>query len=129
MLRPKHLLATLTIVSLFATVSSAQTNYQWRGAATGSWLTTGNWVNGVSGQYPGLSTAPGAGASTDIASFPTSVSASNVGIDMATAGGTLTLGAINFNSLSNVLVGNNSATPGILQLNGQTVNEIGRAHV
>src|SRR5438094_9322906 len=110
---------------LFATAAPvfAQTTSTWSGTTGGAWLTPGNWTGGVAGTYAGVSAAPGAGAATNIALFNNATA--NVGIDMGTAGGLLSLGAVNFQSPTALTIGNSSAaTPGTLQLNGATVGGV-----
>jgi autotransporter-associated beta strand protein len=109
-------------VAVTAAPAFAQT-YTWIGADGGAWLTPANWTGGSAGKYPGTSAAAGSGTATDIALFNNATA--NVGIDMGAAGGTLTLGAINFQSGTALTIGNSSAgTPGALQLNGATVNGV-----
>src|SRR5947207_15792052 len=88
--------AVVALVALPHPRAAAQATYTWAGTSAGAWLAAGNWAGGPAGTYPGASAAPGSGASTDIARF-TNATAS-VGIDMGPACGTLSVGAINFQS-------------------------------
>lgn len=114
--------SVLALISLLNSQAKAQTTYDWTGASNGAWLTTANWANGVINTYPGVSGAAGAGNAGDVARFTNATTA--VGIDMAAATGQLSLGAIDFNSLTSLTIGNSAASAGILQLNGATVNAV-----
>lgn len=101
----------------------AQASYTWGGSTGGNWLTPGNWSGGPAGTIPG--TYPGGphnGNPNDIAQFANT--ATNVGIDMDTAGGAFQLGALSVTGSTALQVGNSSATNGVLTLNGATVNGV-----
>lgn len=114
--------SVVALISLLNSKATAQTTYDWNGATNGAWLTPGNWANGIGGTYPGVSAATGFGNAGDVARFTNASTA--VGINMATAGGQLSLGAIDYNSLTSLTIGNSAASAGILQLNGATVNAV-----
>jgi fibronectin-binding autotransporter adhesin len=129
--------AILAVASMAVLVAPApaQPTRAYSGAGTtatpGAWLTPTNWAGGV---YAGASAAAGGGSATDVGLLNNS--ATTLGIDMGAAGGTLTLGAINYQYstpqvlqnatvFSSFVLGNSSAaTPGILQLNGAAVNGV-----
>jgi fibronectin-binding autotransporter adhesin len=115
--------SALALASLLHSTATAQTTYDWSGATNGAWLSPANWANGIGGTYPGVSAATGSGNANDVARFTNATT--TVGINMATAGGQLSLGAIDFNSLTSLTIGNSASdNAGILQLNGATVNAV-----
>jgi fibronectin-binding autotransporter adhesin len=123
---PQTSLACTFIALLTATVAAAlpgravaQNTYNWGGVTGGAWLTTGNWSGGAAGKFPGVDNTAGGndGTTTDIATFANS--ATNAGINMNTASGLLSVGAINLTGSSNLQIGDSSTTVnGVLQLNG-----------
>jgi hypothetical protein len=100
----------------------------WTGAANGSWHIITNWSpnTGFAGQ--GATALANQGTINDIAAFTGTNTTSNVGINMGTLGGLLSLGAIDMvrTTAGNLQLGNNSPTNGILQLNGATVNSVAK---
>lgn len=101
-------------------------NGTWNGAAGGTWHTITNWTPNTA--FPGEATAAvtGEGLPTDIALFTGANTSANVGVNMNTMGGQLTLGAIDMvrTTAGNLVIGNNSTTNGILRLDGATVNSV-----
>src|SRR6516165_10320511 len=98
-------------IAVFASVcagsrSLAQSTYTWNtNAAAGLWYNTANWTGGVAATFPGTTGAAGSGNAGDTAQFnPTTTS--QVGIPFASGATTLQLGAINFQSNTNLTVGN-----------------------
>ena len=123
--------AACVMTACVAAPATAQTVRSWTGAGGSAWLTTSNWD--PTGTWPG--SAPnanptGEGAATDIFSIAPSNSASTIGINMGTlsaAGGVgLILGGIDVNktNTTNVSIYDSSPTPGLLQLNGATINSV-----
>ena len=98
----------------------------WNGATGGTWHTVTNWTPNTA--FPGEASAAvtGEGLTTDIALFTGANISTNVGINMGTMGGSLSLGAIDMvrTAAGNLQIGNNSTTSGVLQLNGATVNSV-----
>ncbi|WP_310560304.1 T9SS sorting signal type C domain-containing protein [Flavobacterium sp.] len=104
----------LTIASLVGFVTSyGQVSWISVAGAT-AWYTAGNWSP---------STASGAWLTSNTAQFANTGSAVTAGINMGT---TLSIGAIEVTSarVRNLTIGNSSATVGNLTLNGTTVNSI-----
>lgn len=102
------------ILSLIPSSDAADGN--WSGAVSGAWLNTGNWD-----AVPG---ATGVTSNTNIATFGTNAN-NTIGIDMGSAGGNYSLGAIHNTNSPARLIGNSSTTTaGTLTLNGATVNGI-----
>src|SRR4051812_26426761 len=122
----RHLRSAGLAVTFAAAVvapMTAQTTYTWKGTTGGAWLTPANWTSAATGTSPGTSAAPGAGTAADVALFNNATA--NVGIDFGLAGGTLSLGAVNFQSATGLAIGNSStATAGALRLNGANVNAV-----
>lgn len=120
-----------TLAAVVATPASAQAIRTWTGAGGSAWLTTTNWS--PSGTFPG--NAPnanptGEGLATDIFSIAPANTASTIGINMNTlAAGSgvvgLILGGMDVNKTDTTNVSifdSSSTTPGLLQLNGATIN-------
>ena len=106
---------------------SRAANQEFTGASGATWHTLTNWTSGTG--FPGDATAAvaGEGLTTDIMSAAVANAATNIGINMNTLGGQLSLGAIEFNKTNTATctIGNNSTTTsGILRLNGATVNAV-----
>jgi fibronectin-binding autotransporter adhesin len=123
----KRLSFAATLGALLAFVAgpaSAQNTYTWNTTPSGAWLSTASWYSTAGANYPGTSTAPGGGATTDIARFAlqNGTASGTVGID-GTAAGTLSLGAIDFANSSSVTIASSTGA-GLLQLNGATVNSV-----
>ena len=132
LMRLRPLIALFALLAT-AAPAAAQTTYTWTSGAgeigTPRWLNPVNWSGGTSGRHPGVTAAglPTDGTASDIArinSFHDGFS-NGLGIDFAAAGGTFTVGAIQWNipdAGSGLAVGNTSTTtPGTLRLNGATV--------
>lgn len=137
----KRFLITAVFVLASAFIAQAQTIYQFSTTISSStWLTPGNWTVGPGGPtstvFPGVDGSASTttdGTSTDIATFGslTSATPASNGINFNTAGGSLTLGAIQLLSSANrnVSTGNSSGAagqpnPALLTLNGGTLNSI-----
>ena len=111
-------LAALVAPLIAAWPQQAQAaNQTWTGTTSAVWHTTTNWSGGA---FPG---ANGAGTNADIATFNGSVATAIVGLNQTTAGGTFSLGAIDMNRTvaTALTIGNNTATAGVLRLNGATL--------
>ena len=116
-----------TFLALSAFHQAQAVDGTWAGATGGTWHTITNWTPNTS--FPGDATAvvAGEGLSTDIAIFNAANTSANVGLNMNTMGGGLSLGAIDMNrtTAGNLQIGNNSTTVnGVLTLNGATVNAV-----
>jgi fibronectin-binding autotransporter adhesin len=105
--------------------SSRSADQEWSGASNGTWHTITNWTSGAG--FPGDSATNTAneGTSADIMSIAPANTTGNIGINFTQLGG-LSLGAIDVNKTNTtaVVIGNNSGTSGLLQLNGATVNGV-----
>jgi len=118
---------------------SAPATFTWSTTTTGStWVNSANWTGGPANKVPGTdlnATTTTDNDSNDVAIFTTlAFSATTLGINMnqvansGVAGNSganqlLSLGAISFNGSKTIAVNNSSGTtPGVLQLNGATVN-------
>ena len=119
------------VLAMAASDATAQTVRSWTGAGGSAWLTTTNWD--PTGTWPGNApnAAPaGEGAATDIFSIAPANTASTIGINMGTlvAGGGvgLILGGIDVNKTqtTSVSIYDSSPTPGLLQINGATINGV-----
>lgn len=100
----------------------------WNGGSGSAWLTTGSWTptGTFAGNAPNA-TVTGEGATTDIMTTSAANTATNVGINMGTLAGLLSLGGINLAKTdgTTLQIGNSStSTNGILQLNGATINSV-----
>src|SRR5437763_8405980 len=122
----------LVALAASAPTAAAQATYSWTGSAgeigPGQWLNPANWTGGPAGTRPGVTAAGLAsdGTAADVARFTTfpGGSSNGCGIDFGAAGGSLSVGAINFKSnfASGIYIGNSSTTTaGVLRLNGATV--------
>jgi hypothetical protein len=118
----------VTMVTAFLAQPSDAQVFTWNSTTTSSaWLTTSNWVGGI---VPGeVNNAASTNANTaTFGNYSTTVGAAGVGIDMGSAGGFLSLGAIDFNPTSAtgpLFIGNSSTTTaGTLILNTNTVNYV-----
>jgi autotransporter-associated beta strand protein len=126
--QPRILVRSIaTLLTLAALQQANAADRVWNGATGGTWHTVTNWLPNTG--FPGEATAAvtGEGLPTDIAQFTGTNVSTNVGINMSTMGGQLTLGAIEVarTAAGNLQIGNNSTTAnGILQLNGATVNGV-----
>ena len=133
-------LATSTAAPL-AALATLPTVYTWSTTTAGfAWLNASHWT-GNAGHYPGVdanSNSIADGASNDVAAFSSmAFAASIVGINFSGssstgvstntgAGGSLTLGAIDYLSTTNksISIGDNSGTAGTLTLTGVTLNNV-----
>jgi autotransporter-associated beta strand protein len=126
----------LAAVLAVAGPAAAQTTYTWTGTGSGgsstAWLTTTNWTGGVAGTWPGVGATASAsnGNAGDVAAFNLTASPSGaLGINMNTAGGTFTLGAISMSGTTQSLsIGNSSTTfaqSTTLQLNNSGAVAVG----
>lgn len=100
---------------------------QFTGGTGANWHVLTNWTGGAGFPGVGLNSLAGEGAAGDIATAAAANAATNLGINMGTLGGQLSLGAIHLNktNTATLTVGNISTTvSGILLLNGATVNAV-----
>jgi autotransporter-associated beta strand protein len=107
--------------SLFSIANAASQTWDGGTAGTGTaWLTAANWA--------GDPTAPGAtgsNANADVATFGATGTGTPIGINMTTAGGNYSLGAIDWARTTGTTVNNSSTTTaGLLRLNGATVGGV-----
>ncbi|MCU0786015.1 MAG: hypothetical protein MUF81_18605, partial [Verrucomicrobia bacterium] len=109
--------AALVIILIFLTAGSGYAaDGTWSGATSGAWLNAGNWDT-----VPGSSSDTG---NTDWALFGVTNNAT-VGINMNTTAGNYYLGAIDYTNATARNIGNSSSTtPGVLTLNGTTLNSV-----
>jgi autotransporter-associated beta strand protein len=106
----------LVLIAVLIAAPSADAQ-SWSGATSGAWLTTTNWTGGVEA---GSTTS----FDTDIAVFNVA-NQPTVGINMSTTGGVWYLGAIDYTNSTARTINNSSTTvPGVLTLNGATVNSV-----
>jgi autotransporter-associated beta strand protein len=96
--------------------AAAQNVYTWTGSGGGgsstTWLTATNWTGGPAGTWPGVTgnTNAANGTANDVAVFNLTANVT-VGLNMNTAGGTFTLGAISTTGTTFVpTIGNNATT-------------------
>lgn len=119
--RLPKLLALSTALLAASSTSHAIDNSWDGGAGAGTaWLTLSNWVNETA--YAGV--VGFTGTNTDIATFNAGTG-TTVSINMSTAGGGFSLGAIDWNRTTAATLNNNSgAVAGTLRLNGATVGGV-----
>jgi autotransporter-associated beta strand protein len=107
---------TSAIVAMFALQTVHAQTIEWINATTATaWYTGANWSP---------NTASGAWATSNVAQFNNTGTATTAGINMNTA--SLSIGAIEVTSTRTraLSIGNSSATAGTLTLNGATVNSV-----
>ena len=105
---------------LLTSQSAAAADGTWGGASSAAWLTTTNWVG---------STVPGSKTVTNNADVATLVTGSlnvgSIGINMSTQTGNEYLGAFSILGPSGTAkVQDSSSTPGVITLNGATLNGV-----
>jgi hypothetical protein len=112
--RCKQFFYTAVIIFLSAGATHAQVQWTNAGAAT-DWYTGSNWTP---------NTVPVEWLPTNVAQFNNAGTATTTGIDMSQ--GSLSIAAIQTTSLRtrDIVIGNSSATPGTLTLNGDATNTI-----
>lgn len=119
---------------IFASSLHAQTVRTWSGSTGGAWTTVSGSTWSPASTFAGdaSGSVTGEGAATDIMSVAAANTATNVGLNMATMNGLLTLGAINFEktNTATLTMGNSSTSAsGILLLNGAIVDGVDKTLV
>jgi fibronectin-binding autotransporter adhesin len=119
---------------IFASSLHSQTVRTWNGSTGGAWHTVSGstWSPASTFAGDGGGTVTGEGGATDIMSVAAANAATNVGLNMSTLNGSLTLGAINFDktNAATLVMGNSSTSAsGILLLNGATVDSVDKTLV
>jgi hypothetical protein len=111
---------SLPLASALVALLSAQSAHaqSWSGTTSGTWSNTNNWTDGVEAGSKTTTT------DTDIAVFNVSAQPTIV-INMNASGGVYYLGAIdNTNATTRTFSNSSTIAPGILTLNGATVNSV-----
>ena len=115
--RRSFLLGSTILAALTATQSAHAVSGSWSGAGS-AWLTPTNWTGS---NLPG---SPTVTTNVDIATFALAANAT-AGINFNTTAGVYYLGAVDYTQATARNIGNSSsAVPGVLTLNGTTVNSV-----
>ncbi|MEP7144574.1 MAG: hypothetical protein ABI707_16960 [Ferruginibacter sp.] len=115
----KTILPAVGLAGLVVKAYAQNVNATWGANGNSAWYTGGNWAGG---SYAGVQGA--AASNANIATFSSAFTAMTVGINMGTA--SLNLGAVSIDNTRTtaIIIGNSSATPGVLRLYGATVNSV-----
>jgi autotransporter-associated beta strand protein len=118
-----RILSALTAGVVLAGVATAQTTYTWNAASDSQWSTAANWNPGTSTSGPGSSIDP---TNFDTAIFSSVGTSTTIQIGFGNTGTPLYLGTIVQDTTDTVArtVGSNSATSGVLVLNGTGGNNL-----
>jgi autotransporter-associated beta strand protein len=120
---PVHCLLAATVALCFARAGLAQTTYNWTAATASLWGTPANWNPGTTTTGPGSQSDP---TNNDIAVFGVTGTSTTVQFNFGAIGTPRYVGTIQLSATDVVArtFGSNSATAGVLILNGTGANNL-----